>query len=188
MERCMSTRIGRAALLPLPLLLVVASTAACTHTTRVPRALSAARAEVARAENGPAGSLQTAAVGDAEAALADAEAAYKENNEDAELRAVYAQRKAQLAESLAATEVAHKRAHDAIAERNLLLDVRSAEARVIAERNGQTPPATGAAEMQPQTTTQKTQKTQQQATPASSARAPGSNPPAAPQSGATKAH
>lgn len=184
----MSTRIGRAALLPLPLLLVVASTAACTHVTRVPRALSAARAEVARAENGPAGSLQTAAVGDAEAALADAEAAYKENNEDAELRAVYAQRKAQLAESLAATEVAHKRTHDAVAERNLLLDVRSAEARVIAERNGQTPPATGAAEMQPQTqpATQKTGK-QQQATPASSARAPGSNPPAAPQSGATKA-
>ena len=141
----MSNRIGRAVALPL----LVASTWGCTHEVPPPRALKAARAEVARAENGPASHLQSVAVDDAEAALAQAEAAYKADDDDAELFAVYAQRKAQLAQSLAATEMARQKAHDAIAQRNVLLEVRSAEARVIAERLGEVaPPTWGAAEMQ----------------------------------------
>ncbi len=169
----MSIRIGTAVVLPI---LVAASSVACTHEARVPRALSAARAECARAENGPARRLQPVAVDDAEAALADAEAAYKEGNDLAELRAVYAQRKAQLAESMAATEMAREKTHEAVAERNVLLETRAAEARVIAERNAPQP-AAGAALMQAQpepkpagskTTTKK--------------RAPGSTPQGAPQS------
>ena len=141
----MSNRIGRAVALPL----LVASTWGCTHEVPPPRALKAARAEVARAENGPASHLQSVAVDDAEAALAQAEAAYNAEDDDAELFAIYAQRKAQLAQSLAATEMARQKAHDAIAQRNVLLEVRSAEARVIAERLGEVaPPTWGAAEMQ----------------------------------------
>jgi hypothetical protein len=137
----------------------------------VPRPLAAARAETARAENGPARRLQPVAVDDAEAALAAAEASYAANDDLAELRAVYAQRKAQLAQSLAATEMARQKEHDAIAQRNILLEVRAAEARVIAERNGEIPPLTGAAEMQPPE-------------PPKTPRAPGSTPQGGPQSGA----
>lgn len=167
----MSIRIGRAVILPF--LLVAASTAGCAHQASTPRALAAARAECERAENGPAHRLQPVAVADAQAALAEAEAAFKTNDDNAELRAVYAQRKAQLAESMAATEMAREKAHDLVAQRNVLLEVRSAEARVIAERNGQIPPATGAAEMQ---------ATPQPAPSTSSA--PGSTPQGGRQSGA----
>ncbi|HEX8794726.1 MAG TPA: DUF4398 domain-containing protein [Polyangiaceae bacterium] len=167
----MSIRIGTAVVLPL---LLAASSVACTHETRVPRALTAARAECARAENGPARRLQPVAVDDAQAALADAEAAYKDGNENADLRAVYAQRKAQLAESMAATEMARQQTHDAIAERNVLIETREAEAKVIAERNAPQTPA-GAAEMQAQPAKK---------TPATKKRAPGSTPQAAPQSDA----
>lgn len=168
----MSIRIGRAVVLPF-LLAAAASTAGCAHQASVPRALAAARAECARAENGPAHRLQPVAVADAQAALADAEAAFKTDDDDAELRAIYAQRKAQLAQSLAATQMAREKAHDAIAQRNVLLEVRAAEARVIAERNGQIPPATGAAEMQ----------TTPQPAPSTSS-APGSTRQGGPQSGA----
>jgi hypothetical protein len=141
--------LGRAVVVPL---FVIASAAACTHEASVPRPLAAARAECARAENGPARRLQPVAVDDAEAALADAEAAYMNEDDDAGLRAIFAQRKAQLAESLAATQMAREKTHDAIAQRTVLLEVRAAEARVIAERNAPAPaPRTtmGAAEMQP---------------------------------------
>ena len=166
----MSIRIGTAVVLPLLLV-------GCTHQASVPRALTAARAECARAENGPARRLQPVAVDDAEAALAEAEAAYLEGNDLAELRAIYAQRKAQLAESLAATEMAREKAHDAIAQRNVLLEVRAAEVRVIAERNGEIPPLTGAAEMQPAPPPAST-------SPATKKRAPKSTPRGGPQSGA----
>ena len=144
----MSNRIGRAVALPL---LVVATWGCTTQEAppHVPRPLAAARAEVARAHNGPAARLQPVAVDDAEAALADAEAAYAEDYDNAELRAIYAQRKAQLAESMAATKMAREKAHDATAQRNVLLETRAAEARVIAERLGEmAPPTWGAAEMQ----------------------------------------
>lgn len=170
----MSNKIGTAVVLSL-FLFGSASTVACTHQSVVPRPLAAARAEVARAQNGPAGRLQPVAVDGAQAALAEAEAAYKTSNDDAELRAVYAQRKAQLAESLASTEMARQRKHDAIAERTVLLQEQLAEARVIAERNGQIPPATGVAEMQNQPAP---------APSSTSPRAPGSTPQGGPQSDA----
>ena len=175
----MSNRIGRAVALPL----LVAATWGCTHEVPPPRALRAARAEVTRAENGPAAHLQSTAVDDAEAALASAEAAYKAEDDDAELFAIYAQRKAQLAESLAATEMARERAHDATAQRNVLLETRAAEARVIAERLGEVaPPTWGAAEMQ------KVQPPAPSA-PSSTSSAPKSTPPAGRRSGAPpKAH
>ena len=173
----MSIRIGRAVALPL----LVAATWGCTTQEappHVPRALAAARAEVARAHNGPAARLQPVAIDNAEAALADAEAAYAVDYENAELRAIYAQRKAQLAESMAATKMAREKAHDATAQRNLLLQTRAAEARVIAERLGYLAPRTwGAAEMQPPP-----------APPATSS-APKSTPPVGRRSGARpKAH
>lgn len=166
----MSIRIGTAVVLPFLVL-------ACTHETSVPRALSAARAECARAENGPASRLQPVALADAEAALAEAEGAYKEGNDLAELRAIYAQRKAQLAESLAATQMAREKAHDLIAQRNVLLEVRAAEARVIAERNGEIPPLAGAAEMQ-------ATPPPASSSPATKKRAPKSTPRGGPQSDA----
>jgi len=174
----MSIRIGRAVALPL----LVAATWGCTTQEapppHVPRALAAARAEVARAHNGPAARLQPTAVDDAEAALADAEAAYAEDYENADLRATYAQRKAQLAESMAATKMARVKAHDATAQRNVLLQTRAAEARVIAERLGYLAPRTwGAAEMQPP------------AAPPATSSAPKSTPPAGRRSGGPpKAH
>lgn len=173
----MNSTIGSGVLVAL---LAAAGVVGCAHQETTPRALAAARAECARAENGPAHRLQPVAVGDAEVALADAEAAYRDGDNLAELRATLAQRKAQLAESLAATEMAREKAHDLVAQRNLLLDVRTAEARVIAERNGQPlPPPAGAAEMQPQT----------QPAPATTTRAPGPTPQGGPQSDAPpKAH
>ncbi len=141
----MSIRIGRAVVLPL---FLVASAAGCTHEASVPRPLAAARAEVARAENGPARHLQPVAVADAEAALAAAEAAYETGDDLAELHAIYAQR-------------------------NVLLVVRAAEARVIAERIGEARPTIGATEMQKQNAPAPTKK-----------RAPKSTPRGGPQSGA----
>lgn len=171
--------IGRAVIVPL---FLVGSAAACTHEASTPRALSAARAECARAENGPARRLQPVAVDDAQAALAGAEAAYDNEDDDADLRALYAQRKAQLAESLAATEMAREKTHDAVAQRNVLLEVRAAEASVIAERNAVTPRTTmGAAEMQKKTPEALPTKKPK---PTTKKRAPGSTPQGAPQSDA----
>jgi len=171
----MSNRIGRAVALPL----LLAATWGCTHESTPPRALRAARAEVARAEHGPASHLQATAVDDAEAALASAEAAYTADDDDADLFALYAQRKAQLAESLAATQMARQKAHDATAQLNVLIEVRAAEARVIAERLGEVaPPTWGAAEMQ------NVQPPPAPPAPPSTSRAPRSTPPAGRRSGA----
>jgi hypothetical protein len=166
----MNTRIGSGVLVAL----LAATGLGCAHRDSTPRALAAARAECKRAENGPARHLESVVVDDAEAALAAAEAAYDDNDDLAELLAVFAQRKAQLAESLAATKMARRRAHESIAERNVLLEVRAAEARVIAERNAPAAPPAGAAEMQPQP----------QPPATTTPRAPESTPPDGPQSGA----
>jgi hypothetical protein len=175
----MSIRIGRAAVLQL---FLVASTAGCAHQARVPRSLAAARAECARAENGPARRLQPVAVDEAEAALAAAEAAHKAKDDLAELRAIYAQRKAQLAQSLAATEMARQKEHDAIAQRTVLLEVRAAEARVLAERLGEIPPSAGGEPTRPGVAG--AAEMQRPEPPPTTPRAPGSTPQGGPQSGA----
>jgi hypothetical protein len=171
----MNTTIGSGVLVAL----LAAGSLGCAHRDTTPRALAAARAECTRAENGPAARYESVVVDDAQAALAAAEAAYDNNDDLAELLAIYAQRKAQLAESLAATRMARKKAHNAIAQRNLLLQARAAEARVIAERNAPAPPesrgelakpAAGAAEMQaPRSTMQLSPKSTPKGGPQSGA-------------------
>jgi hypothetical protein len=136
--------------LVLPFVLAL-STASCTHQETVPSALTQARFECARAVAGPAQQLEPAAAGDAEAACHDAEVAYRQDRDRAPPLALLAQRKAQLAESLAATEIARREQRDPVSQLQALLEARAAEARAIAEHDAGIRSQRGAAEMQPKT-------------------------------------
>jgi hypothetical protein len=114
---------------------LLAGSAACTGQRAAPVVLLDARAECARAAAGPAMQIDPAVVHGAEVALAEAEVAWKHAPDDPSTiaRIVVAQRKAQLAESVAATVIAHRRAQQATAQRKALMEARLREARAQAE-------------------------------------------------------
>jgi hypothetical protein len=110
-------------------------TTACAAQRAAPVVLLDARAECARAAAGPAMQIDPAVVHGAEVALAEAELAWKRAPDDPSTiaRIVVAQRKAQIAESVAATVIAHRDARQATAQRHALLEARRREAQAQLE-------------------------------------------------------
>jgi hypothetical protein len=112
---------------------VLAGSAACVVPRAAPRSLLDARAECTRAATGPAMEIDPAVVHGAEAALAEAELAWKRAPDDPSTaaRALIALRKAQIAESVASTVVAHAEAREAEGLRQALLEARRREAQAL---------------------------------------------------------